>query len=63
MEWIIAIVYIIGALVTHYIIYRGANEDEIEHESANITCMLWPIALAIWVLLKIEYLIKLVIRK
>ena len=61
MEWIIAIVYIIGALVTHYIIYRGTNEDEIEHQSVNIACMLWPVALAIWCMLKIEYLIKSII--
>ena len=61
MEWIVTIVYIIGALVTHYIIYRGANEDEVEPQSANIACMLWPVALAIWILLKIENLIKLII--
>lgn len=61
MEWIIAIVYIIGALVTHYIIYRRANEDEIEHQSANIMCMLWPIVLAIWILLKVENLVKSII--
>lgn len=61
MEWIVTILYIIGALVTHYIIYRGVSEDEIEHQSANIACMLWPVALAIWIMLKVEYLIKSII--
>ena len=61
MEWIVTILYIIGALITHYIIYRGASGDEIEHQSANIVCMLWPVALAIWCILKVEYLIKSII--
>ena len=62
MEWIVTILYIIGALVTHYIIYRGANEDEIEPQSANIACMLWPVALALWCMLGIEKIIKYILK-
>lgn len=47
MWLIIIITYIIGALVTHYIIYKEVNENEIEHQSANIMCVLWPVALLI----------------
>lgn len=57
MEWIVTIVYILGAITAHCFIYSNDN-GEIEHQSANIACMLWPVALAIWLLLKIENLIK-----
>ena len=60
MEWIVTIVYILGAITAHCFIYSN-DDGEIEHQSANIACMLWPVALAIWIILKIEYLIKSII--
>ena len=57
MEWIVTIVYILGAITEHCFIYSN-DDGEIEHQSANIACMLWPVALAIWIILKIEHLIK-----
>lgn len=53
MEWTTTIVYIIGALVTHYIIYRN-SDDNIEHASANIACILWPVAVLICLILEME---------
>ena len=55
MEWIITLLYIMGALVMHYIIY--SSKEAIEHESANIACLLWLVALCIVLLLYIERLI------
>ena len=52
MAWIITLLYIIGAVIAHCIIYRSA--DEIEPETANITCMLWPVAAIVCGILYIE---------
>lgn len=39
--------YIAGALIAHWIIYRY-YKGNIEHESANILCILWPVAAVIY---------------
>ena len=54
MEWIVTILYIVGTLITHYVIYKVSG-DEVEHPTANIVCLLWPIA---WALIAITSLEK-----
>ena len=58
MEWVVTSLYIMGALITHYLIYKRVNEEilqeKLDHQTANITCILWPIALMLYVLLTIE---------
>ena len=58
MEWIVTLVYVIGALITHYIIYRNKKEENIEAQTANLTSLLWPVALCICLILFVEGLIK-----
>ena len=54
MEWISAIIYIIGILATHYIIYHDRKENNIEHQTANIACLLWPVAMLLYFMLFVE---------
>ena len=48
------IIYIVGALVTHYIIYIGNREEDIEAETANIASILWPVAVMVCLVLEVE---------
>ena len=57
MEWIVVAIYIAGALIAHFIIYRDVTMADAEHQSANITCILWPIALLICFGLWLEKLV------
>ena len=56
MEWICAIIYIIGAILTHYIIYKYRKETNVEHQTANIVSFLWPLALIVFIVITIEHL-------
>ena len=58
MDIVVTLTYIVGALLTHCYIYRECKVEDIEHESANIMSILWPVALVIYIVLKIEEKIK-----
>ena len=60
-EQIIITTYILGALITHLIIYKD-GEKGIDHNTANICCVAWPAALLIYSLLLIKKLIKRVLN-
>ena len=47
MKGIILVIYIVGAIATHFVIYRNSSLQDIEAETANITCVLWPIVLIV----------------
>lgn len=49
MEWLFIIGYIIGAVITHYIIYRRCRQEDVEMPMLNIICMLWPVALVTYI--------------
>ena len=57
MNWIVIAIYVIGIFATHFIIYKGSEED-IDHNTVNIVCVAWPIAILICSLLLVERLIK-----
>ena len=53
MEWIIVVIYAIGIFIVHLIIYKDGEKD-IDHSTANIACVAWPVALLIVCLLQVE---------
>ena len=57
-ESLAILIYIVGAFVTHYYIYKDEDPYEIEHQSANVACVLWPLTWAIYLLINIEKFIK-----
>ena len=61
MEWIIIAAYILGAFLTHLFIYRD-GEKGIEHSSANIACVAWPVTLLLYILLTVERWIKILLN-
>ena len=57
MEVFIIIIYILGVFITNHIIYKD-GEDDIDHNTASIACVAWPVALLIYGLLSVEKLIR-----
>ena len=56
MGWTALVAYVVGALITHFYIYRNG---EVENDkSANLISILWPIALCLYCILMIEHKIK-----
>ena len=52
------IIYCIGAIVTHYLIYKDEDPDEVEHASASAASVLWPLTWAIYILVRFEKCIE-----
>ena len=58
MEGLVTLIYIAGAFITHYYIYKDEDPYEIEQPAANIACALWPITWAIYIIINIEKFMK-----
>lgn len=54
MTCIVLIVYVIVALVIHFIIYRDNSDSEVEPSAANIASILWPFTLLIMLIVFVE---------
>ena len=54
MTCIVLIVYVIVALVIHFIIYRDNSDSEVESSAANIASILWPFTLLIILIVFVE---------
>jgi len=54
MEGLLIIGYIVGALVTYYIISRHFDRVEIEAGSVSTACIMWPLTFLIVILLCME---------
>lgn len=58
MEWMITLLYIGGAILTHCILYKDVSDEDREDQTASIACILWPIVLLIITVLFVERIIK-----
>ena len=58
MDLLIIFGYVLGALITNFIIYKDVEETELEYQSANIASILWPLALVLLLVITIESWIK-----
>ena len=58
MEWMITLLYIGGAILTHCILYKDVSDEDVEDQIASITCILWPLVLLIITVLFVERIIK-----
>lgn len=56
-------IYVLGALIMHFIIYGKENEEMADPASTNLACVLWPISVVLYCIISIENLFKEMISK
>lgn len=52
-SYVILIIYAVGALATHFLVYDNDDKGDVEEETANIVCVFWPLAFVIGIIMEI----------